>query len=44
MIFAPPLAHHALVLALPFVVPMLVVVLGLAGMMIRDRLSGGHDV
>lgn len=31
------LAHHALVTAIPFVVPMLVVVLGIAGLTLRDR-------
>lgn len=33
------LAHHALVTAIPFVVPMLVIVAGLAFLMLRDRLG-----
>ena len=36
-----PIAHHNLLLALPFVVPMLVVVLGLVVMIVRDRTGGG---
>jgi hypothetical protein len=45
MIFTPPVAHHALLLAVPFVVPMLVVVAGLVAMVVRDRLGeGSHDV
>jgi hypothetical protein len=31
------IAHHALVTAIPFVVPMLVVVIGVAVLSIRDR-------
>jgi len=34
------LAHHALVTAIPFVVPMLVIVGGLAVLVLRDRLGG----
>jgi hypothetical protein len=34
-------AHHALVTAVPFVVPMLVIVAGLAFLMLRDRLGDG---
>jgi hypothetical protein len=33
------LAHHALVTAIPFVVPMLVIVGGLAFLMLRDRFA-----
>jgi hypothetical protein len=33
------LAHHPLVTAIPFVVPMLVIVAGLAFLMLRDRLG-----
>ena len=32
-------AHHALVTAIPFVVPMLVIVGGLGFLILRDRLS-----
>jgi hypothetical protein len=35
------LAHHPIITAIPFVVPMLVVVAGLAFLMLRDRLGGG---
>ena len=39
-----PVAHHALVTALPFVLPMLVIVGGLIALAVRDRLGGGpHD-
>ena len=38
-----PLAHHALVAALPFVVPMLVIVGGLLVMAARDRIGGGAN-
>jgi hypothetical protein len=34
------LAHHPIVTAIPFVVPMLVIVAGLAFLMVRDRLGG----
>ena len=34
---APPLAHHMLVAALPFFVPMLVVAAVIAVMALRDR-------
>jgi hypothetical protein len=34
------LAHHALVTAIPFVVPMIVIVGGLAALVLRDRLGG----
>jgi hypothetical protein len=34
------LAHHALVTAIPFVVPMLVIVAGLAFLVMRDRFGG----
>ena len=37
------LAHHSVLEALPFFGPMLVVVLGLAVVMIRDRRRGGGD-
>jgi hypothetical protein len=37
---ALPIAHHSLLLAIPFVVPMLVVVLGLLAMVVRDRIKG----
>jgi hypothetical protein len=37
------LAHHNLVEAIPFFMPMLVVVIGLAVVMIRDRRKGGGD-
>jgi hypothetical protein len=33
------LAHHPIVTAIPFVVPMLVIVAGLAVLMLRDRLG-----
>jgi hypothetical protein len=33
------LAHHPLVTAIPFVVPMLVIAAGLAFLMLRDRLG-----
>jgi hypothetical protein len=33
------LAHHPIVTAIPFVVPMLVIVAGLAFLMLRDRLG-----
>ena len=33
------LAHHPIVTAIPFVVPMLVIVLGLGFLMLRDRLG-----
>jgi hypothetical protein len=33
------LAHHPVVTAIPFVVPMLVIVAGLAFLMVRDRLG-----
>jgi hypothetical protein len=42
VIFSPPVAHHALLLAVPFVVPMLVVTVGLGAMVIRDRLGGNR--
>jgi hypothetical protein len=35
-----PVAHHALVTALPFVVPMLAIVGGLVFLAVRDRISG----
>jgi hypothetical protein len=35
------LAHHPIVSAIPFVVPMLVITIGLAFLMLRDRLGGG---
>ena len=38
-----PLAHHALVTALPFVVPMLVIVGGLVTLAVRDRFGSGDD-
>ena len=37
------LAHHSLVEAIPFFGPMLVVVIGLAVVMFRDRRKGGAD-
>ena len=37
MIFPSSVAHHALVSAIPFVVPMLVIVAGLAFIVMRDR-------
>ena len=40
----PLLADHgAIVTAVPFVVPMLVVAGGLIVLILRDRVSGGHD-
>ena len=33
------LAHHPIVTAIPFVVPMLVIVLGLGFLVLRDRLG-----
>lgn len=33
-----PLAHHGLLLALPFVVPALTIAFGIAAIAIRDRL------
>ena len=38
-----PVAHHSLVAALPFVVPMLAVVGALAFLVARDRLTRGSD-
>ena len=38
-----PLAHHPLLTALPFVVPMLVIVGGLALMAVHDRLGARSD-
>ena len=38
-----PIAHHTLLLAIPFVVPMLVVVVGLVAMIVRDRTRGRPD-
>jgi hypothetical protein len=38
-----PLADHgSIVTAIPFVVPMLVIVAGLVTLMLRDRLGGGR--
>jgi choline-glycine betaine transporter len=38
-----PLADHgSIVAAIPFVVPMLVIVIGLVTLMIRDRAGGRH--
>jgi hypothetical protein len=34
------IAHHALVLALPFAVPALVIVVGLVAIAAKDRLKG----
>ena len=34
------LAHHPIVSAIPFVVPMIVVAAGLGFLMLRDRLGG----
>ena len=34
-----PVAHHALVTAIPFVVPMVVIVTGLLVLALRERLS-----
>jgi hypothetical protein len=36
--FFVPLAHHGLLLALPFVIPALTIAFGIAAMAIRDRL------
>ncbi|MFI5025962.1 MAG: hypothetical protein ACHQCI_04350 [Solirubrobacterales bacterium] len=38
-----PLAHHGLLVALPFVVPMVLVVGGLLFLTARDRLRGPTD-
>lgn len=32
-----PLAHHTLLVALPFVIPVLVLTIGIAGLALRER-------
>lgn len=38
-----PLAHHALLTALPFVVPALTIVIGIGWIAIHDRLRDRHQ-
>lgn len=40
MDLAIPLAHHGLLLAIPFVVPALTIGLGLVAIALRDRVRG----
>jgi hypothetical protein len=35
-----PIAHHALVTAIPFFVPVLVILIGIGAITVRDRLRG----